>query len=189
MLTGDELHVQSFAFQNQNVKSSEIQFLFISIYLNAMQRHHLKQVHCLALAVIVFCMTIVACNVSVSFLNAYYVGFGLVFFCMYEEYKALINLSGFPQGHPQFDILATPCGLHVAHCHSTHAKAFTLLKFYRYTRIQAFTLLQSCRRTHPSSSIALIHHRAHSIARAQARANVPVCVWTLICSCSLVYTR
>ena len=33
--TGDELHDQSFAFGN--VKSSEIQFLFISIYLNAMQ--------------------------------------------------------------------------------------------------------------------------------------------------------
>ena len=159
MLTGDELHVQSFAFQNQNVKSSEIQFLFISIYLNAMQRHHLKQVHCLALAVIVFCMTIVACNVSVSFLNAYYVGFGLVFFCMYEEYKALINLSGFPQGHPQFDILATPCGLHVAHCHSTHAKAFTLLKFFHSAASIPSHSSIIIRRTHPSSCSQYL--RAH----------------------------
>ena len=30
-----------------------------------------------------------------------------------------------------FDILGTQCGMHVAHDHSTHAKAFTLLKFYR----------------------------------------------------------
>ena len=151
--------MQSFAFQNQNVKSSEIQFLFISIYLNAMQRHHLKQVHCLALAVIVFCMTIVACNVSVSFLNAYYVGFGLVFFCMYEEYKALINLSGFPQGHPQFDILATPCGLHVAHCHSTHAKAFTLLKFFHSAASIPSHSSIIIRRTHPSSCSQYL--RAH----------------------------
>ena len=48
--------------------------------------------------------------------------------CTYEEYKALINLSGSPQGHPQYDILATLCGMHVAHGHSTHAEAFTLLK-------------------------------------------------------------
>ena len=57
-----------------------------------------------------------------SFLNAYYVGFGPVFFSTYEESKALINLSGSPQGHPLFYILATPCYMHVAHGHSTHAK-------------------------------------------------------------------
>ena len=35
----------------------------------------------------------VACDVSVSFLNACYVSFGPVFFSTYEECKALINLS------------------------------------------------------------------------------------------------
>ena len=74
----------------------------------------MKQVRCLALAVFIFCLTIVACNVCVSFLNACYVGFGPVFFCTYKECKALTNLSGSPQGHPLFDILATPCGVHVA---------------------------------------------------------------------------
>ena len=131
-------------------------------------------------------LTIVACDVSVSFLNVCYVGFGPVFFCTYEECKALINLSGSPQGHPRFDILATPCGM--AHGRSTHAKALTLLEFYR--------------RTHPSSSVELIHHRAiyapTVFTRPQARTDVPVCVRAPMCPCvcalressrSLVYTR
>ena len=57
-------------------ESSEIQFLVISIYL-IFASHHLKQVRCLALEVIIFCLKIVACDVSVSFLNACYLGFGL----------------------------------------------------------------------------------------------------------------
>ena len=83
---------------------------------------------CLALAVTIFCLTIVACYVSVSFLNVCYVGFGPVFFCTYEECKALIKLSGSLQGHPWFVILAATYDMHVAHCHSTHAEANTLLK-------------------------------------------------------------
>ena len=93
----------------------------------------LEAVLCLALAVIIFYLTIVACDVSVSSLNACYVGFGPIFFCTFEECKALINLSGSPQGHPLFVVLATPCCVHVAHGHSTRAKAFTLLKLYRCT--------------------------------------------------------
>ena len=113
-------------------------------------------------AVIIFCLTIVACDVSVGFLNACYVGLGPVFFCTYEECKALINLSGSPQGHPRLDILATPYGVHVAHGHSTHA--------------EAFTLLQSYRRTHPSSVLE----------RAPARADAPVCVRAAALRCLTV---
>ena len=50
----------------------------------------MKQVRCLAFAVIVFCLTIVACDVGVSFLNTCYVGFGPVFFSTYEECKGLM---------------------------------------------------------------------------------------------------
>ena len=86
----------------------------------------LEAVLCLALAVIIF-YPIVACDVSVSSLNACYVGFGPIFFCTFEECKALINLSGSPQGHPLFVVLATPCCVHVAHGLrvSTRAEAFT----------------------------------------------------------------
>ena len=59
-----------------------------------------QQVQSLALAVIIFCLTIVSCYVSVSFLNVCYICFGPVFFCTYKECKALINLSGSAQGHP-----------------------------------------------------------------------------------------
>ena len=100
----------------------------------------------------------------VSFLSAC---FGPVFFSTYEECKALINLSGSPQGHPLFDIFATQCCMHVAHCHSTHAKAFTLLKFYRHTHpsIHSPAIIPShssiiISRTHPG---LVIHHCAHSI--------------------------
>ena len=132
----------------------------------------MKQVRCLAFAVIVFCLTIVACDVSVSFLNACYVGFGPVFFCTYEECKALINLSGSPQGHPLFDIIATPCGMHVAHGHSTHAEAFTLLKFYRrtHTGIHSAAIMPShssiIRSTRPSSCSQYL--RAHRQGPMQA---------------------
>ena len=44
-----------------------------------------------------------------------------------QECKSLIKLSGAPQGHPWFDIITTPWGVH----HSIHAEAFTLLKSYR----------------------------------------------------------
>ena len=104
----------------------------ISFCINLLQchaSHRLKQFRCLALAVIVFCLTIDLCDVSVGFFTACYVGFGPIFFCTYEECKALINLSDSPQGHPRFDILATSCCMHVAHGHSTLAEAFTLLKF------------------------------------------------------------
>ena len=103
----------------------------ISCHINLLPcyaSHRLKQVCCLALEVIIFCLKIVACDVSFSFLNACNVGFGPVFFRTYEECKPLINLSGSPQRHPRFDVLATPCSVHVAHGHS---KAFTLLKSYR----------------------------------------------------------
>ena len=156
---------QSFAFRN--VKSSEIQFLFISIYLDAMPviAWSKSVVLHLPLAVIVFCLTIVACDVDVSFLNACYVGFGPVFFCTYDECNALINLSGFPQGHPRFDILATPCGMHVAHGHSTHAEgparsihSAEILPWRRrgaHSGIHSAAIMPShssiIRRTHPSS--------------------------------------
>ena len=97
----------------------------------------------------------ISCDVSVTFLNACYVGFGPVFFCTNEECKPLINLSGSPQGHPRFDVLATPCGVHVAHGHSTHAEAFTLLKSYRcnHQGIHCVAIIPShssiIRRTHP----------------------------------------
>ena len=83
----------------------------ISFHINLLPcyaSHHLKQVRCLALGVNIFCLTIVAYNVSVSFLNVCYVGFGPVFFCTYKEYQPLINLSDSPQGHPRFDVLVTP---------------------------------------------------------------------------------
>ena len=130
----------------------------ISCHINLLPcyaSHRLKQVCCRALDVIIFCLTIVACDVSVSFLNACDVGFGPVFFCAYEECKPLINLSGSPQGHSRFDVLATPCGVHVAHGHSTHAEAFTLLESYRcnHQGIHCVVIIPShssiIRRTHP----------------------------------------
>ena len=97
--------------------------------------------------VIIFCLTIVACDISVSFLNACYVGFGPVLFRTYEECKPLINLSASPQGHPQFEVFATPCCVHVAHGLrvSTRAEAFTPRLCWNHTvaLIKAFTLLQS----------------------------------------------
>ena len=66
----------------------------ISFHINLLRcyaSHCLKQVHCLALAVIVFCLTIVACDVSVSFSMSVYASFGPVFFCTLEECKALIK--------------------------------------------------------------------------------------------------
>ena len=130
----------------------------ISFRVNLLQcyaSHRLKQVCCLAFVVIIFCLTIVACDISVSFLNVCYVSFGPVFFCTYKECKALINLSGSPespQGHPLSNIPATPSGMHVAHGLSTHAKAFTLLKIYRRTHSAAMMQSYSSiiRRTHPS---------------------------------------
>ena len=126
-------------------ESSKIQFLVISIYFHAMQ-----VIAWLALEVIIFFQTIVVCDISVSFLNVCYVCFGPVFFCTYEECKPLINLSGSPQEHPLFDVLATPCCVHVAHSHSTHAEAFTLLKSYSHNH-EGNSLC--CNHT-----VALIHH-------------------------------
>ena len=88
-----------------NFFSSEIQFLFISIYF-----HAVKVIAWSALTitcapsyawaeVIIFRLRKVACDFSVSFLNACYVGFGAVFFYTCEEFKPLINLSGSPQGY------------------------------------------------------------------------------------------
>ena len=82
---------------------------------------------------ILFCLTVVACDVCVSFLSACDVIFGPVLFCTYEEYKPLINLSGSPQRHQRFDVFVTPSCVHVAHGHSTHAEAFTLPKSFRLT--------------------------------------------------------
>ena len=117
---GDELQAQSYVFQKCEIN-----------LLPSYASHCLKQVCCLALAVIIFCLTIVACYVGLSCLNGSYVCLGPVFFCTYEECKPFLNLS--PQGHSQFNILATRCCVHVTHGHSTHAKAFTLLKSYHST--------------------------------------------------------
>ena len=77
--TGDKLHDQSFACRKCVIVRNTISF-----HINLLQcyaSHRLKQVCCLALAVIIFCLTIVAYYICVSFLNACYVGFGPVFFC------------------------------------------------------------------------------------------------------------
>ena len=62
-----------------------------------------------------FCLTIVACYISVNFLNTSSVCFGPVFFCTHEEYKPLISLSGSesPEEPQRFDALGT-CTLHTA---------------------------------------------------------------------------
>ena len=74
----------------KNVKSPEIQFLQFSFHINLLPcyaSHCLKQVHSLAaFEVIIFCLTIVACDVSVCFFNACYFGFGQVFVCTHEEW-------------------------------------------------------------------------------------------------------
>ena len=157
-----------------------------SFHINLLQcyaSHLLKQVCCLALAVIIFCLTIVACYVSISFLNACYVGFRPVFFCTYQECKALVNHSGSPQGHPWLDILSTPCCVHVVYCHSAHAKAFALpvLKSYCHTNpgiCWAIILSSIIHSTHPSMD----HHPLHLsiivptvLECKQAGANAPMC--------------
>ena len=83
---------------------NHLNYKSISFHINLLPcyaSHPLKQVHCLALEAIVFCLTIVACYVSVSFLNACYVGFGPVFFCTCKECKSVrgkIQVS--PTNHP-----------------------------------------------------------------------------------------
>ena len=162
--------------------------------------HRLKQVNCLALAVIVFCLQLLHVTLVLVFsmrLRRFWsrLKFGLrpVFFCTYEECNSHINLSGSPQGHPQFDILAAPCGMQVAHGHSIHAEAFTLLKFCRSTHpgIHSAAIMPS------HSSIIIRRHCAQVFTRPQrgplsgpqARADAPVCVRAPISSRSLVYTR
>ena len=142
---------------------------------------------CLALAVTIFCLTIVACYVSVSFLNVCYVGFGPVFFCTYEECKALIKLSGSPQGHPLFVILAATYGMHVAHCRSTHAEAFTLLKLYCPTHpgIHSAAIM----RLHLSIICSTPPSSCSQYLSAHWQGLMSQCVCALICLRSLVYTE
>ena len=133
---------------------------------------------------------IVACDVSVSsmclrrFWSRLKFGLRPVFFCTYEECNSHINLSGSPQGHPQFDILAAPCGMQVAHGHSIHAEAFTLLKFCRSTHpgIHSAAIMPShssiiISHTHPSSCSQSRYLRAHR--QGQMRQ----------CACALFYAR
>ena len=120
--------------------------------------------------------------------------FGPVFFCTYEEYKPLINLSGSPQGHQRFDVLATPCSVHAAHCHRTHVASHA----------EAFTLLKSYHSSHPSINSAAIiplhssiirhthSHLLHSsiivytvLVCASARDYASLCVRALTCMLSL----
>ena len=64
----------------------EILLNTISFHINLLPyyaSHRLEQDRCLALEDIIFCLTIVACDVSVIFLNAGYISFGPVFFCTY----------------------------------------------------------------------------------------------------------
>ena len=134
--------------------------------------HHILPDNCCMQCHATFC---------VSFLNACYVGFGPVFFCTYKGCKALINLSGSPQGHPQFNILATPCCMHVAHGNRTHTKAFTLLRLYRCTRpvIHSAAIMQSyssiIRSTHPSSCLQYLSMHQQGQMRQ--------------CACALSYAR
>ena len=118
------------------------------------ESHHLKQVCCLALKVIIFHLKVVACYVSVgflgvSFLNVHYGSFGHVLFCTFQEYKHLINLSGSPPGH-MWTRHSTFLWLH-ALCMQHTAEAL-MLKHSLYcnhtvtvlvTLTQAFTWLQS----------------------------------------------
>ena len=133
--------VTNYTLSSLHFEKFEIVGNTISFHINLLPfyaSHCLMQGCCLALEFIIFCLTIVACYVSVSFLSASYVGFGPVFFWQ------------------------TPCSVHVAHCHSTHAKAFTLWLCCNHT-------------------VALIHYPSHSsiivltvLELAPARANAPV---------------
>ena len=180
----------NYTFSSLHFEKCEIVRNKISFHINLLPCHasdHLKQVHCLGLEVIIFCLTIAACEAIVSKVS--FPGFGPVFFCNYEQCKPLINLAGFQQGHPRFDFLETACCVHVAHGHRAHAKAFSLLQSYR--------------RTHPSihaasiilSHSSIIHHTHPSLcplylsAHRQGPMRPCACLlsFRLMCSRSLVY--
>ena len=84
-----------------------------------------------------------------------------------DVYSALaknLNLSGSPQGHPRFDsdVLATPCSVHVAHCSSTHAKAFALLKSYHRThQARFFSSVQTL--SSPSRSVQMVYWKFQAL--------------------------
>ena len=91
---GDELHSQFFAFRKIWNRPKYHFFSYQSTSTLCKWSLEASPLSCTWSDHI--CLTIVAINISVSFFNACYVWFGPVFFCIYEECKPLINLSGSP---------------------------------------------------------------------------------------------
>ena len=141
--------VMNFTLTSLDFKKCEIVWITFSIYI-AVKRFYFHAMQVIArskpfvLHFRLFCLSIVACDVSVSFLNACYIGFGAVFFCTYEKYKPLKNSTGSPQ---QRRTSACHCVTFAALMLCARSTAFTLLQLDSHTHLSFVALVPIIVRT------------------------------------------